>query len=118
VLAAHKNETIDVSTSKGETDEEELLQAESEHDGTAEQVEQTPASANNMYKHRGTLKHPGYQPGTASAVLMKYLVKSDMERQAESLVDPSDAFFNSTAATVKTSSPLSSNHLQVKNICD
>jgi hypothetical protein len=27
--------------------EEELLQAESEHDGTAEQEEQTPASANN-----------------------------------------------------------------------
>ena len=28
---------------KGETDEEELLQSESEHDGTAEQEEQTPA---------------------------------------------------------------------------
>jgi len=30
---------------KGETDEEELLQAKSEHDGTAEQEEKTPASA-------------------------------------------------------------------------
>jgi len=69
-------------------------------------------------KNWGTLKRPGYQPGTASAVLMKYLVKSDTERQAESPVDPSEAFFNSTAATVKMSSPLSSNHLQVKNICD
>jgi len=29
---------------KGETHEEELLQAECEHDGTAEQEEQTPAS--------------------------------------------------------------------------
>lgn len=29
---------------KGKTDEEELLQAESEHDGTVEQDEQTPAS--------------------------------------------------------------------------
>jgi len=30
----------------GETDEEELLQAESEHDGTAEQEDGTPVSAN------------------------------------------------------------------------
>jgi hypothetical protein len=30
---------------KGETDEEELLQAQSKHDGTAEQEEQTHASA-------------------------------------------------------------------------
>jgi hypothetical protein len=29
---------------KGETDEEVLLQAESEHDDTAEQVEETPAN--------------------------------------------------------------------------
>ena len=46
---------------KGETDEEELLQAESEHDGTAEQEEQTPASAKNKFKNkifRGTLKRP------------------------------------------------------------
>ena len=35
---------------KGESDEEELLQAQSEHDGTAEQEEQTPASANNKLK--------------------------------------------------------------------
>jgi hypothetical protein len=48
-----------------------------------------------LKKNRGTLKRPGYQPGAASAVLMKYLVKSDMERHAESPVDPSDAFFNS-----------------------
>ena len=33
------------SEEKCETDEEELLQAKSEHDGTAEQEEQTPASA-------------------------------------------------------------------------
>jgi hypothetical protein len=35
---------------KGETDEEELLQAESEHGGTAEQEEQTPASAKCKFK--------------------------------------------------------------------
>jgi hypothetical protein len=35
---------------KGETCEEELLQAESEHDGTAEQEEQTPASAKTSSK--------------------------------------------------------------------
>jgi hypothetical protein len=49
---------------KGEMDEEKLLQAESEHDGTAEQEEQTPASAKNMFENkifRGT-KHPRYQP--------------------------------------------------------
>jgi hypothetical protein len=40
---------------KGETYEEELLQAESEHDGTAEQKEQTPPSAKNEI-FRGTLK--------------------------------------------------------------
>jgi hypothetical protein len=33
---------------------------------------------------------------------MKYLVKSDKERQAEPPVDPIDSFFKSTAATVKT----------------
>jgi hypothetical protein len=32
---------------KDETDEDELLQAESKHDGTAEQQEQTPVSAKN-----------------------------------------------------------------------
>jgi hypothetical protein len=37
---------------KGEMDEEELLQAESEHDGTAEQEEQIPASAKNKFKIR------------------------------------------------------------------
>jgi len=35
---------------KGETNEEELLQAESEHDGTAEQEKQTPVTANNKLK--------------------------------------------------------------------
>jgi hypothetical protein len=47
---------------KGETDQEELLQAESEHNGTAEQEEQTPASANNKLKKifQGTLKCPEY----------------------------------------------------------
>jgi hypothetical protein len=34
---------------KGKTDEEELLQAESEHDGTAEQEGQTPVTANNKF---------------------------------------------------------------------
>jgi len=59
---------------KGETDEEELLQAKSEHDGTAEQEEQTSASGKNKFENkifRGT-KHRSYQPQTASAVLMKY----------------------------------------------
>jgi hypothetical protein len=70
---------------KGETDEEELLQAESEHDGTAEQKEQTPPSAKNKI-FRGTLKRPTYQPETASAVLMKYLVESDKDKQNHLLI--------------------------------
>ena len=37
---------------KGETEEEELVQAESEHDGTAEQEEQTTASAKNKFKNK------------------------------------------------------------------
>jgi hypothetical protein len=37
---------------KGETDEEELLQAESEHDGTAEQEVQAPESAKNKFKNK------------------------------------------------------------------
>ena len=89
---------------KGETDEEELLHAKSEHDGTAEQEEQTPASAKNKFKNkifRWTLKRPRYRPETASAVLMKYFVESDKERQAKPPVDPIDAFFKSTATTVK-----------------
>ena len=97
---------------KGETDEEELLQAEREHDGTAEQEEQTPASARCKFKNtifRGTLKRPRYQPETASAELMKYLVESDKKRQAEPPVDPIDAFFKSIAATVKTFSPYHQN---------
>jgi hypothetical protein len=40
---------------------------------------------------------------------MKYLVESDKERQAEPPVDPIDAFFKSTAATVKTFSPYRQN---------
>jgi hypothetical protein len=93
---------------KGEADEEELLQAESEHDGTAEQEEQTPASAKNESKNkifRGTLKRPRCQPETASAVLMKYLV----ERDKEPHVDPIDTFFKSIAATVRTFSPYHQN---------
>ena len=35
---------------KGEMDEEELLQAVSKHDGTAEKEEQTPASAKNKFE--------------------------------------------------------------------
>jgi hypothetical protein len=91
---------------KGVTDEEEMLQAESEHDGSAEQEQRTPASAKNKFKNKifqGT--HPRYQPETAFAVLMKYLVESDKERQAGQPVDPTDAFFKSIAATVKTFSP-------------
>ena len=34
------------------TDEEELLQAESERDGTAEQEEQIPASAKNKFRNK------------------------------------------------------------------
>ena len=97
---------------KGETDEEEFLQAQSEHDGTAEQEEQTPAGAKYKFKNkifRGTLKRPRYQPEMASAVLMKYLVESDKKRQPEPPVDPIDAFFKSIAATVKTFSPYHQN---------
>jgi hypothetical protein len=39
-------------TKKGETDEEELLQAESEHDGTAQQEERILASAKNKLKNK------------------------------------------------------------------
>jgi hypothetical protein len=97
---------------KGETDEEELLQAEKEHVGTEELEEQTPASAKSKLKNRifqRTLKHPRYQPEMASTVLMKYLVESEKERQAEPPVDLTH-FFKSTAATVKTLSPY-------QNIC-
>jgi len=48
---------------KGETDEEQLLQAESERDDTAEQELQTPAIAKNKFKNkifRGILKCPRY----------------------------------------------------------
>jgi hypothetical protein len=93
---------------KGETDEEELLQAESEHDDTAEQEEHSPEIAKNKFKNkifRRTLKRRRYRPETTSAVLMKYLVGSDKERQAQPPVDPTDAFFKSVAATVKTFSP-------------
>jgi hypothetical protein len=85
----------------------------SEHDGTAEQEEQTPASAKNKFENkifRGT-KRPGYQPETASAALMKYLVESDKERQTEPPVDPTDAFFKSIAATLKKFPPV------YQNIC-
>jgi hypothetical protein len=97
---------------KGETDEEELLQAQSEYDGTAEQEEQTAASAKNKFKNkifRGTLKRPRYQPEMESAVLMKYLIESHKKRQPEPPVDPIDAFFKSIAATVKTFSPYHQN---------
>jgi len=62
---------------KGETDEEELLQAESKHDVTAEKEEQTPASAKIKFENkifRGT-KRPNYQPETASAVLIRLRLK-------------------------------------------
>jgi hypothetical protein len=64
----------------------------------------------NKFKNkifRGT--RPRYQPETASAVLMKYLVESDKERQAEPPVDPIDSFFKSIVATVKTFSPYHQN---------
>ena len=51
---------------------------------------------------RGTLKRPGYQPETASTVLMKYLVKRDNERRPEPPVDSIDAFFKGIAATGPT----------------
>jgi hypothetical protein len=89
-----------------------LLQAESEHDGTAEQEEQTPASAKYVFKNkifRGKLKRPRYQPETPSAVMMKYLVERDKERQAEPPVDPIDTFFKNTATTVKSFSPYHQN---------
>jgi hypothetical protein len=49
---------------------------------------------------------------------MKYLVENDKERQAETPVDPTDAFFKSVVATVKNVFSLSSKHLQLKNTCD
>jgi hypothetical protein len=75
----------------------------SEQNGTAEQEEQTAASAKNKFENnifRGTNRP--VSPETASAVLMKCLVESDKQRQAEPPVDPIDAFFKSTAVTVKT----------------
>jgi hypothetical protein len=68
---------------------------------------------------RGTQKRPKrYQPETVSAVLMKYLVESDKKRQAEQLVDLTDAFFKKHCSNSKNVFSLSSKHLQVKNICD
>jgi hypothetical protein len=83
-----------------------------EHDGTAGQEKQTPVRAKYKFKNkifRGTLKRPRYQPETASAVLMKYLVESDQERQIEPPVDPIDAFFKSNAARIKPFSPCHQN---------
>jgi hypothetical protein len=37
---------------KGETGGEELLQTDSEHDGTAEQEKQTPASAKYKFRNK------------------------------------------------------------------
>jgi hypothetical protein len=72
-----------------------LLQKEREHNGTAEHEEQTPASAKYKFKNmifRGILKRPRYPSETSSAVLMKYFVESDQERQADPPVDQIDAF--------------------------
>jgi hypothetical protein len=91
------NVTILEFDEKSKKDEEELLQAESEHEGRVEQEAGTPVSAKNKFKNkifRLTLKHPRYQPETPSAVLMKYLVERDKERQAETPVDPTGAFFS------------------------
>jgi hypothetical protein len=82
-----------------------------EHDGRAEQEQQTPGSAKHNFENkifRGT-KHRSYQPERASAVLLKYLVGSDKERQAEPPVDPIDSFFKIIATTVKTFSPYRQN---------
>jgi hypothetical protein len=49
---------------------------------------------------------------------MKYLVESDHKKEAVPLVGPVNAFFKTTARTVKKVFSLSSKHLQVKNICD
>jgi hypothetical protein len=113
-LCLHETDTVTnlEFDEKGEMNEEELLQVESEHDGTAEQEQQTPASAKNELKNkifRAALKCPRYQPETSSTVLMKYLVQSDKERQAEPPVDPIDMFFKSIAATVKMFSPYHQN---------
>jgi hypothetical protein len=54
---------------------------------------------------RGKLKLRRHELETASAVLMKHLVESDKEGQAEPPVDPIDAFFKIIAAAVKTSPP-------------
>jgi hypothetical protein len=105
-------ENFSLTEVKDETDEDELLQAESDHDCTAEQEEQTPASTKTKVKNkilRGTLKRPRYQLETASAVLTKYLVESDKGRQAEPPVDPIDTFFKSIAGTVKMFSPYHQN---------
>ena len=107
---AEKEEQTAASEHDGTAEQEEQTTA-SEHDGTAEQEEQTLASANNKFEYkifRGT-KYPKYQPETPSAVLIKYLVENDKEKQAEPPVDPIDAFFKSTAATVKTFSPYHQN---------
>jgi len=47
---------------------------------------------------------------------MKYLVESYKERQAEPPVGHIDAFFRSTATTLKQFSPYHQKILQVKNI--
>jgi hypothetical protein len=52
--------------------EEELLESEKEHDGTAEQEEQTPQLQKVSSRQD--------QPATVSVVLMEYLFESDKER--------------------------------------
>jgi hypothetical protein len=44
-----------------------------------------------------------------SAVLMKYLVESDHKKEAVLLVGPINAFFKTSAGTVKTFSPYHQN---------
>jgi len=86
-----------------------LLQAESEHDGTGEQGEQTPGSAKSKFENkifRGT-KQPRYQPETASAVLMKYLV--ERKDKQNHLLIPFTHFLKNIAAAVKTFTPYHQN---------
>jgi hypothetical protein len=62
---------------KDVTDEEELLQAESEHDGTEEHTSSVVTNKIKKSYFLGTRRR--YEPETVSAVVMKYLVESDKD---------------------------------------
>jgi len=74
-----------------------------------------------MFKNKilwGTQKRPRYRPETASAVLMKYLVESDKNGQAEPPCWSGRRIFQKHCSNSRKCSSLPSKHLQVKNICD